>query len=403
MYSLKQKIKSEHVFDKAEYFEQALIGVYIKMASRSLYGQELTFYFVDALADIYDFNDVTTSYAYAANKDYLYSGNIYLIEDIWLNAYNALANINIILENLETQSVLDEVTADLIEGEARGLRAFIHFDLLRMFGPGDLANNSAVFEEKVIPYITKYERFLSPQLTVSEVLAQIHSDLDKSIELLNKGDIWGNEFPDDYSGNNFVKNEREYRFNYWAAIATKARACLWEGDHENALLYSEKFINESEIEFVAEDDVIYSNLGFTREFVFALHVHDLYNQSSIYRYFEEEMTSAANASFVMYIQQDRYNAIFEIEGGGGESDLRLHLFNNYDVNKSLYKYHQENTNPSPFNNKVALIRKPEMYYIAAESLNKLGIRDNDAIELHEPGKELKTLTGPFNSSRRFTY
>ena len=66
---------------------------------------------------------MTHIYFPAARRDYVHSTNEYIIERIWSNAYNAIANINNILEHIETQTILDDVTAALIEGEARGLRA----------------------------------------------------------------------------------------------------------------------------------------------------------------------------------------------------------------------------------------------------------------------------------------
>ena len=42
-----------------------------------------------------------------------------------------------------------------------------------------------------MPYMTKYDKVLTKQLTVGEVLAHIEEDLLASIELLNNSDPYG--------------------------------------------------------------------------------------------------------------------------------------------------------------------------------------------------------------------
>ncbi|MDE5422138.1 RagB/SusD family nutrient uptake outer membrane protein [Ancylomarina sp. DW003] len=395
----KTKIKSEKVFDTKKYFEQALIGVYLSISEKSLYGQELSFYFLDAAAGIYDFKSERGKYFDSSIRDYTKPVNVSIISNIWSRAYNAIANLNNILENIETQTYLDDVTAKLIEGEARGLRAFIHFDLLRMFGPGNLANNRSGLDELAIPYVTNYEQFLSPQLKTSGVLAEIHKDLELAIKLLNYGDKWGPDFPKDNNmllDDEFFKQDRRYRFNYWAANAIKARAYLWEGDYKNALLFSEKFIKDSPIEFVKESDILRNgDLVFTREFVFGLDVHDIYNESNIRRYFEVSPTdlSAEQVVDIMYVKKERFNTIFEANGVG-QSDFRQnHQFAKYDNDKLLRKYYRSDI-VSNSNNKLGIIRKPEMYYVAAECLNELGIRKNDALTYLNAVRTSRTVVDP---------
>ena len=79
------------------------------------------------------------------------------IENIWLKAYNAIANINNELEYLEKEkSILDPINYAIIKGELLGLRAYVHFDLIRLFGYGNVAGREEVLSKETIPYVTEY-------------------------------------------------------------------------------------------------------------------------------------------------------------------------------------------------------------------------------------------------------
>lgn len=83
-----------------------------------------------------------------------------------------------------------------------------------------------------MPYMTKYDKVLTKQLTVGEVLAHIEEDLLASIELLNNSDPYGlAPKSDDYDLPNEDKffDNREKRFNYWAAVCTlTVYICGWD-------------------------------------------------------------------------------------------------------------------------------------------------------------------------------
>ena len=57
------------------------------------------------------------------------------------------------------------------------MRAYIHFDLLRLFAPSYKADPGYT----AIPYITKYSNKVSPQKTVSEVIDSVIVDLKAAV------------------------------------------------------------------------------------------------------------------------------------------------------------------------------------------------------------------------------
>ena len=144
------KVKSDELFKTEAGFKDALIGVYTLMKAEALYGRELSYGFVDVVTGPYAaFNN--TVYYDVSQWKYLTSTTVRSqIDAIWMKMYNLLANVNNLLDNIDDrQSVFTGDNYNIIKGEALGLRAYIHFDLLRLFA-------SAVdLDKEAIPYVQK--------------------------------------------------------------------------------------------------------------------------------------------------------------------------------------------------------------------------------------------------------
>ena len=172
------------------------------------------------------------------------------------NRKNMTANVNNILENIDDKrGILQPAVYQIIKGEALGLRAFLHFELLRMYGWGDLAAHPEYLEKKCIPYVVTYDKVLNEQYTEAKVLEFIHRDLQAAADLLEKFDPWSTSRKDDdydlVDEEGFFKN-RMTRFNYWAVQATMARVYMWEGKKDKALPIAQNFIkNQSGIKDLA--------------------------------------------------------------------------------------------------------------------------------------------------------
>ena len=55
---------------------------------------------------------------------------------LWTGMYNLIANLNVLLEKCDSEgSVLYPNYYPYVKGEALALRAMLHFDLLRLYGP----------------------------------------------------------------------------------------------------------------------------------------------------------------------------------------------------------------------------------------------------------------------------
>ena len=65
----------------------------------------------------------------------------------------------------------------IYKGEALGLRAFLHLDLLRMFAPSYASNAQA----PAIPYVMTYSTAVTPQSTVDKVLDYVIADAREAL------------------------------------------------------------------------------------------------------------------------------------------------------------------------------------------------------------------------------
>ena len=83
------------------------------------------------------------------------------VENIWAQAYSLISNINLILKNCEDRrEVLSDEYYNLIKGEALGLRALLHFDLFRLWGP---VYRQASETALTIPYYVEFSISAQPK------------------------------------------------------------------------------------------------------------------------------------------------------------------------------------------------------------------------------------------------
>ncbi len=380
------QIDKDILFQTPEGFMEALNGVYSRCTQTDLYGDELTFGFMDVLAQNYSVQSLTvTKYPYAETMKFNYKDKNFVErkDKVWLGLYNAIGNCNLLIGNADEQDgVLTESQYKLITGEALALRAYLHLDALRMFAPSFVSGAQA----PAIPYVTSFSNQVTPQSTVQAALDSIITDLEAAKKLL-KGvdpivsatykigyttdtDEDSDDLPDDGSneetGDLFLQNRR-HRMNYYAVCGTLARAYLCRGMPSSALDNAREVIDAKKFPWVEKDDFIDVDAEdkdriMYPELIFAWSIPN--RQTDLHDRFELGNTS-------LYIREDPGNAIYETAGVGGE-DLRYKQWFKQTTASSvtrldLVKYHREaNVNRTPL--VAPAIRLSEMYYIAAESV-----------------------------------
>ena len=148
------------MFDEEAGFLQVLTGTYTLLNASAAYGEELTIGFVDEI--VHYWNERSKFYI----ADYKDAEVVSRLDATWRQMYKAIANVNLLLKNLEGKDKADFENYNLIKGEALGLRAYLHLDLLRLYGPvlKDGLNQTA------IPYHEEFSNDLVDRMTAEKVL-----------------------------------------------------------------------------------------------------------------------------------------------------------------------------------------------------------------------------------------
>ena len=359
----KSEILAQMHFDRESgYFDQ-LIGVYTKMCEQNMYGRNMTFGLMEVVSQNYDLN-ASSAYTYAASYDYEMTTIKSIIDAMWLNSYNCIANLNILLQYIDEvdPAIFSDNNYSIYKGEALGLRAFLHLDMLRIFAPSPASSANA----KAIPYVKEYSPKITEHSTVTQVLEYIIADLLEAIELL-KVDPW---FASPTSTEKYNNSGRRNYFNYFAANLTLARAYLYKGDKVNALKYAQVIIDEKEllggafswVHFTAIETTFDYECDrlFSPEHIFRLRIN---NMDEIIRpYFTSNATSNKFSP-----SETKADIIFEKSSKGYGNDYRMLKGFAYDgAEQYLSKFWQYEQ--SARNNQYPLMRMSEAYYIAAEAL-----------------------------------
>lgn len=333
-----------------EGYKQMLYGTYINLVSTDLYGHNLTYGLLEGIARNYCKNPVT-------NYDYKNTSVRGTIDAIWDKMYNNIANVNSILKDIEdNKSVFSKGERELIEGEAYAMRAYMHFDLMRMFAPAYSLGSDAT----AIPYVETYERVRYPHLSEKEVVEKVLADLDRAESFLTQaGDpLISGPQTITYSGKGDLTANRQYRFNYWAVQALRARVYMYIGDEENAMKYADMVIEKGPFSWVKESDIASGgDKIFLPEMICGLDVPDLPNYYESYFKSESYSLSDGWGNYGLNVFEDA-------------NDYRyLYLLTNDKKNNKVIscKYNQDVKSSGTMKKQtIPLIRLGEMYLISAE-------------------------------------
>lgn len=366
----KSQVRDSSLFSSESGFKEALAGVYTTLAYEPLYGREMTFGLVGVLGAEWDFQSI--SYDFDKTYDYKNSStSLNRIDAIWNQMYNAIANDNKLLEEIDAKKgAFRDNNFDIIKGEALALRAWIHFDLLRVFGASYKENPNKLS----IPYFTKASKEIAPQLSVDAVINNVITDLNKAAELLKNDPIVTGQQITIADDNGYLMN-RQVHLNYYAVKGLLARAYLYKHDHAQAVSNAMEVINAAKFPWITQNSLVdanNSNLIFSTEHLFALNI---VRMSTIYQ--NSFTTTGGTNVFYMFppTRTEYYDS---------NSDDYRYLYwyrANNEGNYFLRKYEQlESTSwPTAYRNKMPIIKLSEMYFIAAEALKDTDITKASAL------------------------
>ncbi|GGH61399.1 hypothetical protein HNQ91_001056 [Filimonas zeae] len=238
------KLSEEMLFADKEGFLKALNGVYVELANNALYGEKMSVSTIDVLAQYYYITSTTHSSYYTTMFTYTQNSPRAAFEGIWKKAYELVVNSNIIINKCgEANPLLPAPYFGIVKGEALALRAMLHFDMLRLFGP---VWSEATRGSASVPYNTAPLPTVTPLLPADTVIQRVIDDLTAAAALLKEADpviTEGVRHTASASGDNSL-HYRQYRLNYYAVKALLARAYLWKHDKENALKEAKEILAE---------------------------------------------------------------------------------------------------------------------------------------------------------------
>ncbi|WP_164121869.1 RagB/SusD family nutrient uptake outer membrane protein [Sphingobacterium sp. xlx-130] len=359
------KFIEEDVFSTPQGFYDALNGIYMNLGKSSLYGSTLTLDVPDVLARMYAINSLRPDFRRPLNAYNYEEENVQkTIDRIWSEMYANIANINVFISNLERKgAVLDKQSLAIMKGEALAARAYLYFDLLRMFAPAYAVDPLA----ERLPYYDKVSSEIVSYSTTKDVLEKILIDLELAAGILQASDPVMDLPLVDLTGGKVELGEkpfltfRNYHFNYYAVKALEARIHLYKGDKADALAAAETVIGaKSKFPWVTVQNST-SNKIFSTEMLFGFENTDLYNRyRALFAPSLDDNTILAAGTNDNFLKN-----IFE----NWENDLRFgnHWVESGGKNYKVFIKYQE---PSGFllnyKNTVPGIGLAEVFLIAAE-------------------------------------
>ena len=385
-----------------EGYQKMLNGIYIDLNSDALYGQTLSVEMIEVMGGAYTIgtdNSVWCNYkdlsSYQYNTEYWRNR----LDQTWNKAYALILNCNKILETIDgNKNLFTDGSYYIIKGEALALRAMLHFDMLRLFGPVYSKDS----DKKAIPYYTKQTNSPEPILTAQEVMEKITTDYEDALNYLANDPVKteGTMMSSTEDGSSNFLRYRALRLNYYAVEALMARAYLYMGNKTEAFKYATDVIKTADqniFPFVDKNLVIGSPADpdriFSSEVLFALTntsrgtIHkNFFDPSRLPNYvfrMDDSMMSnlvyGGAATTGGYQDDYRYRACWMATGS----------------NRYFYKYSDMVANGSIQNTMIPMVRLGEMFLIAAESQSgdlKAGVQYVNALRRNRGVANLTTLT-----------
>ncbi|WP_423738153.1 RagB/SusD family nutrient uptake outer membrane protein [Chitinophaga caseinilytica] len=353
--SPKTQIRQRELFENEQGFLDALTGVYLKLGSSNLYGQQMTYGLLDVMAQCYNItfagsDNASNTFRQAGVYNYADDRVKTRIAAIWSETYACIANLDNLLVQIDEkkkQFTLDNF--DRVKGQALALRAYLHFDLLRLFGTAPIVDGA----KPSIPYVTTFGVGVYPLLPVNDVIANCLKDLAEAEQLLGGNKEVNILYSEDPTSN---------YMNYWAVKGLEARIHLYAGDKPKALTAAQEVIaNQKLFPFVEPSRAsatINRDRLYASEHLFTLQVYKLKDYAEAY-------TKSSSGLPLLSTTTSKTRALFETTSGGS-SDIRFNYsFVQIGSGYATSKYWQEATN-TYLKNIVPMVRLSEMYYIAAE-------------------------------------
>jgi hypothetical protein len=366
------KYTEEQVYSSEKAIQQALNGLYFNLASNELYGANLTGTAVEVLGQRYwtvAGGNNTTPFLQAYT--YANAGVMDQFDNLWKTAYATITKANKFISSLEeaaAKGVISRQHADQLAGEATGIRALLHFDLLRLFGPVMSISPTA----NAIPYYKKADALPTAILPAGQVIDSVLADLARARQLLSADPVIAQGVK---TGSEFYGDARNQRLNYYAVTALQARVYLYAGKTAEANQAARDALANGEkwfpwLPYTSVINTSMPNRIFSTEVMFGVYNQNMYtnytsffapdlSQYQIFIPYPARLKNIFGEGEGLLSKDYRYLSSFSPGGPPigvtQEIGLTFNKFASLSLNSYAWKFIQP------------LIRKTELYYILAET------------------------------------
>ncbi len=332
--------------------ETVMVGVYTQLQDADLYGR----YFIltpDVMSD-----DVKQNASANRAKEWAEYGGFrehFIPSGIWTEGYEAILRANTIINSdIEVPATVQDF-ANQLTGEAYGIRALMHFDMVRIFAQhyGFTSDNS----HPGIPIVTEFDQAAEPtRASVQAVYAQVISDFQQAISLMNEN-----------RGAGYMSIE--------AAKALLARVYLYQSNWAQAEAMATEVINSPNTSLTSGDSYVstWMSNGFSPDAIFDVVnlVSDNVGSDALGRMY-------INEGYGDYLPSKDLTDI--IYARGDTSDIRAQLFKEDPTLAGVYAPIRVNKFPQiDGSDNTPVVRLAEMYLIRAEARAMTG-NESGAIE-----------------------
>lgn len=354
----------EQVFETQSAIHSALNGIYINMAKYPMYGARLSMRDLDVMAQYYNTVE-NTNMNILASYNYTDASTKESFSAIWEASYQAVLNANTFLMQLKrTENVVSQEHKDILMGEAYAIRAYVLFDMLRLFGPVYQTDSLGL----AIPYPTVPSDQVHPILPANMVMDSVLNDIDRAILLL-KDDPIRTEGVKSMTGdaNNDFYRMRNRRFNYYGVMALKSRVLLYRNDKAGALSAAKQVLTEAKDFFKwtpggsTMPNIKSPDRSFSSEIILGIQNAGMYDQqrmlfnASLFSYqILAPISKRLDEVFDNFPNDYRYRVNWRDGGSAGKTY------------KTFVKYEDVTDGASSFRYFQSLVRLTELYYIVAE-------------------------------------
>ncbi len=230
-------VPEDRFFRNENAYLNALTDIYTQLRAESLYGRTLSVGEVEFMGQ--NFRPADALQTAAASLDYADATFAGAIEQTYVDMYRAISACNNLIEHIENTRVVfnDKDRKHIITGELYGLRAALHFELLRLFHPAWTVDPDFVG----LRYMTHFGMTVSEPLSTRLFVERVLADLDRAAEELKDRD----PIFEGYSLSSVLPGEidsrlRTFCMNYYAVRGMRARVCLYMGDYIQAAACAEE-------------------------------------------------------------------------------------------------------------------------------------------------------------------